>query len=293
MGRAGILAALILAGAGRTTLAQKRGLAFWEPSPASVDRALALNPKKETERYAFLRDSFVNYECAGPRMNTQAVGKHGRKNLVCTLPGTTSETIIVVARYDDRGKAYPTWADALMLPLLYHALRAQPRQDTFVFAGLDGDEGERVFFHQWHEPSQPQPAVVFVLDRLGLGNPRLVLKLPKHSRNTGGARTGSEASRLAIMRDAGTKTAELMNIPDPSGVRVVSYNDSMGLNEQYDRVTESTLAQENWESLEAILYSEIHTSSGTWAFHEDFDFLAWYLCEIDAALKPGEDAAAH
>ena len=110
---------------GRAGFAQKNGLAFWEPDPGHVDPVLGLTPKNDALRYDVLRRSFDNFECKTGLMQEQAAGKHGAKNLLCTLPGETAETIFVLARYDDRGRGYPTLADALMLPLLYHALQAQ------------------------------------------------------------------------------------------------------------------------------------------------------------------------
>jgi hypothetical protein len=291
-------AALVIGAAGLLILspaacAQKNGMAFWEPDPQRVDAVLRVVPKPDALRYDFLRRSFANFECTAKLMNEQAAGKHNARNLVCTLPGQTSETIFVLARFDDRGKLSPSWTDAVMLPILYHALQAQPRYYTFVFVALDGYQGEKVFFQRLHQESQPRPALAFVLDNLGFGNPRLILKQPKHN----SARNSSDASTLAMMRDEGTKTAQLMNIPDPSGVRMFPYIDSMVVGQQYEQVAGSTLVRQASQSLEAIVYSEFGTAAnsltGKSAFHDDFDFLAWYLCEIDAKLPLAGQTSQH
>lgn len=285
---AGFLLAALVLGA-NPACAQKNGLAFWELDAQHVDPVLQLAPKKDAVRLDFLRRSFANFECSAARMQEQPAGRHNARNLLCTLPGQTSDTILVLTRFDDRSKTRPTWPDALMLPLLYHALQAQPRQHTFVFVAVDGDSGVDAFSRWQHRPGQSSPATTIVLDNLALGRLRLFLTQPRHH-----DKIVPGESPLKLMNDEATKTAQLMHMPDPTGVWAYEYSDvSSLLGQQFQQVTQSTLAYAALQSPEAILYSQIGTPMSSTAFHQDFDFLAWYLCDIDTKLPPTGQPAPH
>jgi hypothetical protein len=267
---------------------QKSGLAFWEPDAKHVDPVLQVNPKTTALRYSVLRHSFVDFGCTPGLLEEQAAGKHGEKNLVCTLPGKTPETILILSRYDAQGKTQPAWDAALMLPLAYHALQAQPRQFTFIFAVLDGYNGEKAFFSWLHAAGRQPPTATIVLDSLGMGLIRLAEPRGKHQ--------GKDSDYRAIqqrMGDEAAKTAQLMNIPDPSAMHVIPYNDPMGLGQQSQRIVQSTLVDNALESPSAVLYSEAGTPVSAAAFHEQFDFVAWFLCAIDAKLAATTASTPH
>ena len=265
---------------GRTGWAQKNGLAFWEPDPARVDPMLGVTPKKDAVRFGFLRRSLVNFDCKAELMEEQPAGKHGAKNLICTLPGKTAETIFVVARFDDRGKDRPTWPDALLVPLLYHALQAQPRQHTFTFAALDGYTGERAFLQWLHRPGQQPPSAMVVLDSLGMGLPNVYIEPTKKSEQ------GKPAGETkTVMWGQGLKTRQLMGIQaaavQPEGLDAKQKTD---LWQWQQGLTGSTLFTQVSHSPAALIFSEYSKDIAPAAFHQDFDFVALFLCGIDVKL---------
>jgi hypothetical protein len=197
-----------------TLCAQRTGLGFWEPPP-SVDALLEHTPHHDADRYAALRQAFIEYHCADPQQDESEAARKGR-NLLCTLPGQTSDTILVVARYDGRAGAgfQPTWVDAYLLPLLDHALQAQTRRHTFVFAALDGDDGETAFFNDLHKSGQPQPSAMIILDGLGWGRP-LWYTVPSVKATPGHA---AELGANGVLGGIASAIDRFLKLPDPAGL---------------------------------------------------------------------------
>ena len=105
-------------------------------------------PKDKDRRYARLPGFFTDLHCTRALMQEQAIHERGGKNLICVLPGKRAEQVLVIARYDHRARVYEQaqgWNEAVMLPILYNALRAQDREYTFVFAEILGRAGEDAF----------------------------------------------------------------------------------------------------------------------------------------------------
>lgn len=278
---AGLFAALLLASLGRAAFAQKtNGIAFWEVDPARVDAALASSPRAEADRFESLRRDFSQFRCTSALMIEQPVGKHGKRNLICTLPGSSPARILVATRYDtDLGRARPTWSDALLLPLLYHALQAQPRQHTFLFAAIDGREGEKVF-SRWLRSAQ-LPQVAIVLDGLGMSDPQLHIDAGHH--------LGANASDPGqILKTEALRTRQLMGIPPPPEMRDDLRPDDIDfLGQWLGDVFSSTLLQElRPVPSAAVAWSEVGKPVNPPAFHQDLDFLAWLLCGMDLKLDP-------
>jgi hypothetical protein len=93
------------------------------------------------------------------------------KNLLCTLPGNTSKTILFVAHYEHEGmgqSAIDNWTGAMMLPFLYHAMTAAPREHTFLFAEVDGVAGAKALLASLRSDGLDVKTLV-ALDALGLG----------------------------------------------------------------------------------------------------------------------------
>lgn len=276
---AALAAAAVILFPAKAMLAQKSALAFWEPDAAKVDTVLGANPKKEDARYSFLRRSLVNYGCTGALMREQRAGKRGT-NVICTLEGATPERILVLARFDDRGKDRPTWGDAVMLAMLYHALQAQPRQHTFVLAGLDGRDGEKAFLATLREPAQPPPAVAVVLDSLGMGPPLLHTDPPNNTE------AGKAAAQTDVMVwNQAMKTRELMGIPaaDLWPKRITGL-EAQNLWDWQQWLFSDTLFNAVRETPGVLFFSNHTAVVDTKAFHQDFDFVAWMLCELDSKL---------
>jgi hypothetical protein len=278
--------------AGPVAHAQKSGLAFWEP-PAPAAALLEHSPHNDPGRYAALRQAFLDFHCTGSLMEEQPAGPRGDKNLVCTLPGQTQQPILVVARYDGHASAgfQPTWVDAYLLPLLYHALQAQPRRHTFVFAALHDEDGEAAFFTKLHSSGQPLPSAMIVLDALGYGPPLWYTaappKLSADPDNPWGANGTLGGVAAAVCR--------VLKIPAPAPLNPQNYmSDGAFFTAQNWRGKrqQSTLFRSAGDIPELLIYCdrpadpEQQTDITLANAHKDLDYTAWVLCFVDLKLDP-------
>lgn len=164
---------------------QDKSIIFWNMSRASVDMLLDKVPQPDTLRLALLKQIFTDLQCQAPRIREQPFAKG--ENLLCTLPGNPPAatpvtqrgirppqpgTILFIAHYEHEGpgqSAIEDWSGAIMLPFLYHALSAAPRQHTFLFAEVDGQAGSKALFNSFTPLERRDIKGVVALDALGLG----------------------------------------------------------------------------------------------------------------------------
>lgn len=160
--------------------AQNSGIVFWKMAPHSVEFLLNNIPQRDPIRLAQLKQTFTDLQCRGSNLREQRFA--GGKNLLCTLPGTPpvtksgtapdAGTILFIAHYEHQGSgqsAVDDWSGAIMLPFLYHALSATPRQHTFLFAEVNGDPGAEALFNSFTVRQRHDMQAVIALDSLGLG----------------------------------------------------------------------------------------------------------------------------
>ncbi len=112
-------------------------------------------PKNDVDRQAQLATYFAEVGCTGPALTLDAARHSKFANVICTLPGSSPEKIVVGAHFDhaERGSgAVDNWSGASLLPSLYQALAASPRKHTFVFVGFWGEErgllGSQQYVHK-------------------------------------------------------------------------------------------------------------------------------------------------
>ncbi len=149
---------------------QQPKIIFWNMQRHSVDMLVHNVPQRDPDRLAQLKQTFHDLECKGDNLRESPAGEGS--NLICTLPGTPPrgsklETIVLTAHYEHEGagmSAIDNWSGAIMLPFLYHALSAVPRQHTFVFAEVNGEAGSKALVH-----SVRGPRAVIAVEALGLG----------------------------------------------------------------------------------------------------------------------------
>jgi hypothetical protein len=280
--------------------AQKSGLAFWEP-PATADALLTHPPRHDPDRHAALRQAFVDFHCGADLLEEQPVGAHGDKNLICTLPGQTPGSILVVARYDGHaGPGFqPTWVDALFLPLLDHALQAQPRHHTFVFAALIGDDGEAAFFTALRSSGKPLPSAVFILDGLGWGSP-LWYTVPSVKATPGHP---AELGVNGLLGGIATGICHFMKIPDPASLSPAHFltNGGFSAAEYYrSQRYNSSLFRSAGTIPELLIFSDQPEQATQQAvidldppnMRKDLDYAAYVLCLADLKLDSPPAPAA-
>src|SRR5260370_20210194 len=91
------------------------------------------------QRQATIRDLFNEVGCS---VEEQRIDKNSG-NVICTLPGQTSSTIVVGGHFDfaDEGKGIvDDWSRTSLLPSLYQPLKSRPRQHTFMFVAFGAEE---------------------------------------------------------------------------------------------------------------------------------------------------------
>jgi hypothetical protein len=235
--------------------------AFWELQPAQMDAMLLPSPDGDDSRYLHLHDYFSDLHCPSSLMVEQTVPNHAGKNLMCVLPGTSAERILVVARYDHRWESKGA-GEAVLLPILYNALLAQPRQHTFVFAALCGSAGEKELFVHLKKNMQPTVQAIVVLDWLGMGEPRFYTA--SHELDTEAAFAARFQGISVPMKDSLTSS--------------VSHN--------------AVLSQAG-KIPSILIYSAFAQKVSPPAFHKEFDFVAYYLCRIDTKLVTPTSPPTH
>jgi len=242
---------------------------FWELRPEQISRMLLPLPENNQDRYTRLRQYFSDLHCGSKLTDEQLVGKQGEEDLICVLPGKSPQQIIVAARYDRRwapGGVVPGWNEAVMLPILYNALLAQTRERTFVFVALSGNPGQIAFFDRLRKQRGNPPLAVVALDMLGLGTPWFYASSVSWAASK--KRERREA-REQLLSEA-TNTGRVTGAAGPSDVPLTPVQDSLLI--EAGRIP-------------AILVCS-HASgiAPDQAFRQDFEFLAYFLCRIDAKL---------
>jgi hypothetical protein len=280
--------------------AQNGSLAYWNLPPERVDSLLLRVPADDNDRYQRLRDEFAGLHCSPDLMQQQPTGRQDATNLICILPGKDEGQIIVAARYERKGEstgAGGRWSEALMLPLLYNALQAQPRLHTFVFAALNGEAGEKAFFDPLRKkPGQP-PAALVVLDKIGLGAPSIYTIKPALFSK----KSHAIAESIHLLESEAITVASILQLPNPGLSQSPSADVGMGnsmLTHEYQ--TPSILIYSMAESLTPLANDRRHGQNNSQSpysstknapaatFHRNFDFVASFLCLIDIKIPhPG------
>jgi hypothetical protein len=258
----------------------KTGVFFWDLPDRQITAMLAAPPRKEADRYARLRQYFTSFGCSGA--NLTELHNSGRHTiLLCTLPGATPQKIMVTAWYprtEILDYASDGWPDAVMLPMLYHALTAQPRHCSFVFAEVSGDRDDREFMKELSSSQAPLPLALVQVQTLGLGIPAFAVLppnlLPDKSRPNAQILL-TEAWRIAHLQSIDT---ERKSIDSPFAPGPTIYV--------------QVVPREPKEVPRIVIYSvplvtpEMRIGITLPAFHQDYDFIAPFLADIDLKLAP-------
>ncbi len=290
--------------------AQNGSLAYWNLPPERVDSLLLHVPADDHDRYQRLRDEFAGLHCSPELMQKQPTGRQDATNLICTLPGKDESQIIVAARYERKGEgtgASGRWGEALMLPLLYNALQAQPRLHTFVIAALNGEAGEKAFFDPLLKKTRQPPAALVVLDKIGLGTPSIYTIQP------GGFSKKSHAiaQTIHLLESEAIIVAGILQLPNPGSQPPPTGVGRVNLNLD-EKVMGTSMLTREYQAPSILIYSSAdrltpsandrghgqnHSqapnsfteNAPTATFHRNFDFVASFLCLIDIKLPhPGQ-----
>lgn len=128
----------------------------------------------DRQREATLKQIFTDAGC--PDLSEQAVKGLKEGNVICTVPGSADEVIVVGAHFDhiDRGAGVvDNWSGASLLPSLLQTVLKVPRRHTFIFIGFAGEEqemvGSRFYVRHLTQDQLGKIQAMVNLDTLGLG----------------------------------------------------------------------------------------------------------------------------
>jgi pimeloyl-ACP methyl ester carboxylesterase len=240
---------------------------------------LRTEPSSDPDRYATLRSDFIRFGCAAHRHLLEQRATPGSAepatapgNLICTLPGRYAPRIIVAASYprpSGNGAGPSGWAEPVLLPILYQALQAQTRNLTWVFAELAGEDGQRAFLDSLR--TGPPPLAIVLLDSLGASMPGL---------QTAGPHGDLQVHQ--ILEDQARRIAALQGAIHPGKDH-----------RQQPELDPGPSAKAFEEALREIPHVIVHSARDPVlpppAFHQNFEFLAYYLCALDLKLNPLSD----
>lgn len=239
----------------------------------TIRERLSLYKGNDTKREAVLKQLFIDAGCSSSSLVEQAFPQKKQPNLLCTLPGTTDQTIVVGAHFDhvDRGEGIvDNWSGASLLPSLFQGLALQQqRRHTFIFAGFSGEEGglygSRFFIKHLEKSQRSRIEAMINLDTLGLGptkiwvgqsDPRLsnllnsvavTMKLPVGGMELNGAGYSDEESFIheqictLMVHSLTSSTVSILHQPadNPSAIQFADYFDTYHLLAAYLAVLDS------------------------------------------------------
>lgn len=158
---------------GRRASAQIR---FDPVSEDVVHQRLNLYKGNDASRSAVLHQLFIDAGCTQDHLVEQNFAASRQPNLICDLPGTTDQVIVVGAHFDhvDAGQGIvDNWSGASLLPSLLQGLRSLPRKHTYRFIGFTGEEKGLIgsgFYVRHLAPEEiAKIEGMLNLDTLGLG----------------------------------------------------------------------------------------------------------------------------
>jgi hypothetical protein len=105
-----------------------------------IQSRLNLYNGSDKDREMTLLRLFEEAGCSQKNISEQAIPHHKEANVICTLPGESSEEIIVGAHFDHAGEGngvIDNWSGASMLPAFFQSLSSANRKHTlFLLVSL-------------------------------------------------------------------------------------------------------------------------------------------------------------
>jgi len=142
----------------------------------TVQQRIDLYKGNDTQRERNLVQLFIEAGCAPANITEQSVPHRKQPNVLCVVPGATSETIVIGGHFDhvDAGDGIiDNWSGASLLPTLLQSLSSTAPHHTFIFAGFTGEEdgllGSAFYVKQLSKDQITRIEGMINLDTLGLG----------------------------------------------------------------------------------------------------------------------------
>lgn len=126
-------------------------------------------PASPQDRESRIKQLFLQAGCGTAHVSEQQLENPAGANVICRLPGKSSETIIVGATYSQMTP--DNWSGASLLPSLFQTLTGRKRRHTFIFVAFaDGNNdvaGSQFFVGQLSQTDLSHTEAMVNLEALG------------------------------------------------------------------------------------------------------------------------------
>lgn len=246
----------------------------------TVQRRLDLYKGNDTTREAALLQLFAQAGCSTANLSEQPVPHRKQPNIVCVLPGSTPEVILIGAHFDHVSEGdgiVDNWSGASLLPTLYQSLAGSPRKHTFIFVAFTGEEegllGSAFYVKQLVKDQLSKIEAMINLDTLGLGPTEV---------------WASQSDPLLVNRLA--VIARSLNLPI-TGMNVNGFGESD--EESFIREKVCTITIHSVTPQTAHVLHHRDDNPAAISFHDYYDtyrLLAPYLAVMDTVTAPAGHA---
>lgn len=148
-------------------------LYYYATPRSTLETEVHTVPPDDAARFDHLKVLFSGQGCSGDQQKIEPLGRvHSDPgNLVCMWRGDSTSTVVVLAEYQRKGKgegAIENWSGAVLLPYVYFAMQARPRENTWVFVESGGRSGAADYVHSLSAEQKRQIRAMVVLTSLGV-----------------------------------------------------------------------------------------------------------------------------
>jgi putative aminopeptidase FrvX len=230
---------------------------------------------KDSVREATLKKLFEEAGCGGESLAEQHVKHAGLPNVICTLPGSSDEVIVVGAHFDHVSAGdgvVDNWSGASLLPSLYQSIKSVSRHHTFVFISFTGEEngliGSSYYAKQLTKAEVARIQAMIDIDTLGLGPTEIWV---------------SNSDPILVQQMAAVASA--MRLP-VKGMNVDGVGESDGKSFKRLKIPIITL-----HSVTTETFGILHTSKDKLAavkvddYYDSYNLIAGYLAALDSKLS--------
>ena len=238
------------------------------------------------QREATIKQMFTEAGCDDQHLSEQPVKESRLPNVICALPGSSGEVIIVGAHFDhvpDGDGVVDNWSGASLLPSLYEAVKVVPRKHTYLFiAFTDEEQGlvGSIFYARSMTKEQVAATTAMVnMDTLGLAPTEI---------------WGSHADKG--LNSAMAYVAKQLNMPvasvDVEQIGATADSESFAAR-KIPSITIHSLTQEAWSA--HILHSPRDKFSAMHLddYYRTYQLVAAYVAFLDQFSKTAGATARH
>jgi len=257
----------------------------YQPVPREVvESRLGRYTGNNKQREAMLKQMFTDAGCDDQHIYEQPVKGSKLPNIICTLPGSSEQVIIVGAHFDrvsEGDGVVDNWSGASLLPSLYEAVKAVPRKHTFIFIGFTDEEqglvGSSFYARQMSKEQIAATSAMVNMDTLGLASTEI---------------WGSHADKR--LNGAIAYVAKQLNMPissvDVEGIGASADSESFA-DRKIPSITIHSLTPQAWK--DRILHSRKDKLSAIRLddYYETYRLIGAYIAFLDQAPDPAQKAA--